>query len=272
MEEIKKQRLPTVSVVVPNLNQGLFLEQAIESILSQPGIDIRIAVMDAGSQDNSLTVIKKYESKLKFWRSGPDGGQASAINEGMQKLPPSDYVCWLNADDTFFETGLAEMVQFLEEHPENAAVYAKAYITDENNEIVRPYCTEPFSAERLAYHCFICQPATLIRYEAWNQVKGLDSSFHMCLDYDFWWRLSKIGSIGYLEEFSACSRDHEGTKTNNNQHTHFKEAFLLLKNHYGHVPLNWCLAYTELYVKAPKVLLKTYQKIAGLILYFKYRY
>src|SRR5690606_17794486 len=103
--DVKSQR-PSVSVVVPNLNQGRFLEQAIQSIISQPGLYIRIAVMDAGSQDESVSIIKKYESQLTYWRSSPDNGQAAAINEGVKKLPPSDYVCWLNADDVFLESGL----------------------------------------------------------------------------------------------------------------------------------------------------------------------
>jgi GT2 family glycosyltransferase len=237
-----KSEKPSVSVIVPNLNQGHFLEQALQSIISQSDLDIRIAVMDAGSSDGSLAIIKNYEMHLTYWRSHPDNGQAAAINEGMQKLPPSDYVCWLNADDVFLENGLTEMVEYLEEHRSCVSVYSKAYITDVNNDILCEYPTEKFSINGLARQCFICQPATLIRSNAWLEVDGVDPAYHMCMDYDLWWRLHKKGEIGYLDHFTACSRDHEGTKTRNNKEKHFQETFKLLKTHFGFVPFHWCVS------------------------------
>jgi len=166
-------RIPSVSVVVPNLNQGRFLEEAILSIINQPGLDIRIAIMDAGSTDESISVIKKYESYVSHWQSKADGGQAAAINEGISLLPPSDYVCWLNADDIFVNEGLTRMAAFMEQNQGSIAVYAKAYITDVKNRVISPYPTQPFSIKVLAKQCFICQPATLIRREAWEEVRGL---------------------------------------------------------------------------------------------------
>ncbi|BBI36174.1 glycosyltransferase family 2 protein [Cohnella abietis] len=266
-------RKPSVSVIVPNLNQGQFLEEALQSILNQPNLDIRIAVMDAGSRDESVSIIHKYESQLTYWRSERDEGQAAAINEGVKKLPNSDYICWLNADDVFLENGLTKMVQFLESHPNDVAVYSKAYITNVLNEVIEPYETEPFSVERLAHHCFICQPATLIRGKIWNELNGLNAELQMCLDYDLWWRLSKSGVFGYLSEFTACSRDHEATKTRNNKETHFNEAFQLLKNYTGRVPLNWCLSRAaEKQIQAPYVMRKILEKAWASYMYIKYRF
>ncbi|OAS20743.1 hypothetical protein A8708_18350 [Paenibacillus oryzisoli] len=234
--------LPSVSVVVPNLNQGHFLEEALLSIISQPNLDIRIAVMDAGSTDGSLSIIKKYEQHITHWRSHPDNGQAAAINEGVKILPPSDYVCWLNADDTYLEHGLIKMVEYLEINKQCAAVYSQAYITDSNNHILSEYPTVNFSVKQLSRSCIICQPATLIRQSAWENSNGINASLHMCMDYDLWWRLLKQGEIGYLDVFTACSRDHEGTKTRNNKEQHYKEAFNLLKKHNGYVPWSWCMS------------------------------
>lgn len=78
---------PTVAVVVPNLNQGSYLEEALVSIISQDGIDIYLAVLDAGSSDNSRSIINKYEKYIHYWRSHQDDGQAAAINEGVFNLP-----------------------------------------------------------------------------------------------------------------------------------------------------------------------------------------
>ncbi|MDB5054928.1 MAG: hypothetical protein JWM44_2978 [Bacilli bacterium] len=253
-DELINKRKPSVSVIVPNLNQGHFLEQAIQSIIYQPDLDIRIALMDAGSTDQSLSIIKKYEHHLTYWRSYPDGGQAAAINEGVQKLQSADYICWLNADDVFVENGLTKMVDFLEQNKHYVTAYAKAYITDSDNNILSHYPTEEFSIKRLSSHCIICQPATLIRTSAWNNINGVDASFYMCMDYDLWWRLLTQGQIGYLNDFTASSRDHEGTKTRNNKNKHFNEAFALLKKHIGYVPWNWCVSMvyeTKLSIKTP---------------------
>lgn len=241
-EESITRSLPSVSVVVPNLNQGHFLEEALLSIINQPNLDIRIAVMDAGSNDDSLSIIKKYEQHITYWRSHPDSGQAAAINEGVMKLAPSDYVCWLNADDTYLEHGLIKMVEYLERNKQCAAVYTQAYITDSNNHILSEYPTVNFSVKQLSNSCMICQPATLIRHSAWENSKGINASLHMCMDYDLWWRLLEQGEIGYLSDFTACSRDHEGTKTRNNKEQHYKEAFSLLKKHNGYVPWSWCIS------------------------------
>ncbi|GGI46240.1 hypothetical protein GCM10008018_16130 [Paenibacillus marchantiophytorum] len=241
-EESVTTLLPSISVVVPNLNQGQFLEEALLSIINQSDLDIRIAVMDAGSTDNSLAIIKKYEQHISFWRSHPDNGQAAAINEGVQKLPPSDYVCWLNADDTYLASGLTKMAEYLELNKHCSVVYTQAYITDSTNQIVNEYPTIDFSISNLSNYCIICQPATLIRSNAWGNVNGIDASLHMCMDYDLWWRLLRQGKIGYLHEFTASSRDHEGTKTRNNKERHYIEAFKLLKKHIGYVPWSWCMS------------------------------
>lgn len=234
---------PSVAVVVPNLNQGKFLEQALISIISQEGAEIFIAVMDAGSVDNSKDVIQKYEKHLYYWRSHSDDGQADAINEGINRLPETDYICWLNADDVFYEDGLTKMIDYLETNREHIAVYAKAYITDEFGEIKDTYPTKPFSVSDLAKGCFICQPATLIRREAWIKTGGVDPSYHMCMDYDLWWRIIRVGNIGYLEEFTACSRDHVYTKTRNNKNLHYEESFALLKKYIGYIPWHWAKSY-----------------------------
>lgn len=240
---INKKKIPSVAIVIPNLNQGRFLKDALDSIINHKNLELHIAVMDAGSLDDSKDIIFLYSSHLDYWQSEPDGGQANAINIGVKKLPPTDYICWLNADDTFMENGLNLMVDFLERYDDYLAVYSKGYITDINNRIISEYPTEDFSLSRLAHHCFICQPATLIRRSVWDKIDGLNPDFHMCMDYELWWRILKKGNIGYMKEFTACSRDHEETKSRNNKFQHFNEAFLLLKQHNGYVPWHWSRSY-----------------------------
>ena len=94
-----------VTIVVPSYNQGIFLDKCLDSIFAQ-NIPVEVFVMDGGSKDNTLEVIKKWEYKLQGWRSRKDEGQSAAINEGM-KLGTAPYCCWLNSDDYFLEDSLS---------------------------------------------------------------------------------------------------------------------------------------------------------------------
>ncbi len=237
-----KQKQPTVSIAVPNYQQGRFLSLALDSIFYQEGINLKVAVMDAGSTDESLEVISEYQSQIKYWRSHPDDGQAAAINEGIHSLGDADYVCWLNADDTFLPNGLSKMVDYLEQHPECVAVFGMGYFTDAFGEKIGEYPTEKFDCEQFARVCTICQPASLIRKSAWETVGGVDAKLQMCMDYDLWWKLSDIGQLGYLQQFVACSRDHDQTKTRTKMQQHYTEAIHIVKTYYGFVPYRWYLS------------------------------
>ncbi|TLS52021.1 glycosyltransferase [Paenibacillus antri] len=267
-----KQINPKIAIAVPNLNQGRYLLDALESIRRQEGIDIYVAVLDAGSTDNSLEIIRENIDIIQYWRSHKDEGQAAAINEGIAAFPRVDYVCWLNADDTFLTNGLSKMAEFLEKNKQYVAVYGKAHITNEINQKIGEYPTEPFSRETLAMRCIICQPATLVRADIWQKVKGVDSRYHMCMDYELWWRIAAQGDIAYFEYPVACSRDHDETKTRNNQKAHFEEAFELLRNHYGQVPWHWCISRVkEIIHPSGSLYGKLFQRILASILYLKMR-
>ena len=231
-----------ISIAIPSLNQARFLVEALDSVFAQTGVDLQVAVMDGGSQDDSVAVIRRYEERLAYCRSHPDRGQAAAINEGVDRLADADYVGWLNADDLLLPRGLNRMALYLEEHPQCVAVFGKAYVVDDAGRVIDEYPTCPFDRKRFSRTCTICQPASLIRYRAWKAVGGLDETLQMCLDYDLWWQLSKVGSIGFLDEFVACSRDHKATKTRMQKDRLYQEAFQVLQRHLWYVPLRWCLS------------------------------
>jgi GT2 family glycosyltransferase len=231
-----------VAIAVPSLDQGRFLPDALDSLLAQTSVGLAVAVMDGGSRDGSLAVIRRYEDRLGYWRSMPDRGQGAAINEGIARLPGTDYVGWLNADDVLLPGALQRMGSYLNTHPECAAVYGEAHIIDDGGRIVGQFPTRPFERRALARTSIICQPASLIRRRAWEAAGGVDESLHMCLDYDLWWRLSRMGPIGFLPEPLACSRDHDATKTRAHQDRLYDEAFAVLRRHLGYVPWRWCLS------------------------------
>lgn len=177
---------PLITVAVPSFNQGQFLDDALTSIFQQEA-SVEVFVMDGGSTDNSIDIIRKWEHKLAGWRSHADNGQAAAINEGIA-LGSAPYVCWLNSDDLFLPSGLSNLIQELERHPESPAVYGRAWNLNEKTGIHKPVWVEPFSGRRMALRCIISQPATLIRRAAWEAIGGVDEALHMAMDYDLWWR------------------------------------------------------------------------------------
>jgi glycosyltransferase involved in cell wall biosynthesis len=232
---------PLVTIAVPSYNQGRFLSDALASIFQQE-VPVEVFVMDGGSSDNSLDVIRKWEDRLAGWRSHADDGQAAAINEGIAQ-GRAPYVCWLNSDDWLLPGGLTKLVGELEAHSAAPAVYGRSWNVVQKSGKRYPVWVEPFNERRLALRCIISQPATMIRRTAWEAVGGVDEKLHMSMDYDLWWRLFKqAGPLHFLDDFVAVNREHEDTKTKTQRGQHYREAMAVVRKHYGRVPLKWWLA------------------------------
>ena len=229
-----------ITVVIPSLNQGQFLEQALTSVFQQD-IPVEVFVCDAGSTDNSIEIIHKWEDRLAGWRSHADDGQAAAINEGIAR-GSAPYVCWLNSDDWFLPGGLKKLLNELELNRTTPAVYGRAWNVVESTSARKPVWVEPFSEKRLALRCIISQPATLIRRSAWNNVGGLNKKLHMAMDYDLWWKLYvSMSDLHFVDEFVAVNREHENTKTINFRRLHYQEAISVVRKYHGKVSLKWWL-------------------------------
>jgi len=232
---------PLVTIAVPSYNQGRFLDDALASIFNQE-VPVEVFVLDGGSSDNSLEVIKKWAPQLAGWRSHADKGQAAAINEGIA-LGTAPYVAWLNSDDWFLPGALERLVQQSQAVPSAPAVYGRCWNIVEKSGKRVPVWVEPFNVHRLALRCIISQPATLIRRTAWEAVEGVDTAMHMAMDYDLWWRLYQFGGpLAFIDEFVAVNRDHDDTKTNTQRQRHYREAINVVRKHYGRVPLKWWIA------------------------------
>ena len=232
---------PLVTVVVPSFNQGRFLDDALTSIVQQE-VPLELFVLDGGSTDNSIEVIRKWEHRLAGWRRHADDGQAAAINEGIA-LSRAPYVCWLNSDDLFLPGGLAKLVRALEADVKAPAVYGRSWNFVQETGKRSQVWVEPFNEHRLALRCIISQPATLIRRSAWEAVGGVDEKLYMAMDYDLWWRLYKqVGPMRFVDDFVAVNREHKDTKTRTLRRYHYQEAMRVVRKYYGRVPLKWWLA------------------------------
>ncbi|MCJ7706656.1 MAG: glycosyltransferase, partial [Anaerolineales bacterium] len=126
---------PLVSIVIPSFNQAAFLEATIRSVLTQDYPRLETIVVDGGSTDGSLDIIRRYEDRLTRWLSEPDRGQADAINKGL-RLATGEIVAWLNSDDLYLPGAIRQAVQALAEHPEAGMVYGDGVLIDEDDAIL----------------------------------------------------------------------------------------------------------------------------------------
>jgi glycosyltransferase involved in cell wall biosynthesis len=232
---------PIVTIAVPSYNQGRFLADALTSLFDQ-NLPIEVFVVDGGSTDETVDVIKRFENRLTGWRSHPDRGQAAAINEGIAK-GTAPYVGWLNSDDMLLSGGIQHLLDRLKHDAAAPAAYGKVWNCTDTNEGRRPVLVEPFNEKRLALRCIVSQPGTLIRRTAWQAVGGLDEGLQMAIDYDLWWRLYKrFAPLAFVDEFVALNRDHKDTRTSTQRHLHYREAIAIVRRHHGSVPVKWWLA------------------------------
>ena len=232
----------TITVAVPSVNHGRFLDEALNSI-AQQRVATRILLADAGSQDETPEVIARWAPRLAGWRSSKDAGQAAAINEALA-LDDSPYVCWMNADDTFMPGGLDTLAAALEANPEAPMVYGKAWVTNARGDRLVPAGVMPVTRWMLAQRCPISQPATLIRRSVWEALSGLDERLHYALDYDLWWRIFlRFGKPLQIQDYVATTRAHLDTKTARARQLHYDEAVGVVRRHYGRVPIKWRLVW-----------------------------
>jgi glycosyltransferase involved in cell wall biosynthesis len=243
---IVEHNLPLVSIITPSLNQGRFIRDPIESVLSQEYPKLEYIVMDGGSTDDTLDILHSYGNRLT-WRSAPDLGQADAVNSGF-RLAKGEILGWLNSDDTYQPGAVKAAAEHLATNPDTAVVYGDAYYIDEKNTVIGTYPTEDFDMGRLAEACLICQPTAFMRRAALQTVGFLDPALRYCMDYDLWIRLGRRFRIDRIKRFLANSRRYPETKSFSRRDQLFKEIYAVAERSFGHVSPYWrvCRAYYRL--------------------------
>ena len=239
---MERAQPPLVSIVTPSYNMGRFLEETIQSVLSQDYPSVEYIVMDGGSTDGTLEILERYRGRLEF-HSAPDRGTADAINKGFERSHGSVFA-YLNADDTYLPGAIAAAVDALYSHPEAGAVYGEAYWVDEASRVLQPYPSRDYNASLLEQECFICQPAAFVRREAFELAGRMDAGLQYAYDYDLWIRLSRLYPMRKIEAVLATSRMHRQNKTVGQRREVLAETLRLLKSHYGYAPFQPVYAYS----------------------------
>jgi glycosyltransferase involved in cell wall biosynthesis len=202
-----------VSIVTPSFNQAQFLEETIESVLNQDFPNLEYIVIDGGSQDGSVEIIRKYEDRLSWWVSEPDKGQTDAINKGFHRAH-GDIFAWLNSDDTLLPGAVSEAVSCLEQNPAVGLVYGDTNFIDQHGKIIGKFPARQTDYRRLRQgYVHIPQQAAFFRGDIWRQVGPLDPSFFFAMDYDLWVRIAAVSELVYHRRTWANFRLHSDAKT-----------------------------------------------------------
>jgi glycosyltransferase involved in cell wall biosynthesis len=218
---------PLVTIVTPSYNQAEYLEQTINSVLGQDYPNLEYLIVDGGSTDGSLEIIRKYADRLAWWVSEPDNGQADAINKGLTRAT-GKYVAWLNSDDLYLPGTIHKAVETLEKFPEIGLVYGNLLSINARGEHVNTIHYRPFALEDLLAFFIIGQPTVFMRREILEKVGYLSEEYNYLLDHHLWLRFAVESNLKYIPEPWAAARYHPSAK-NMAQAEHFgAEAFRIL--------------------------------------------
>ena len=231
---------PVVSIVTPSFNQGAFIRQTIDSVLTQdyPHIDYRVT--DGGSTDDTVSVLKSYGDRVR-WVSEKDRGQTHAINKGMADAR-GEIRAYLNSDDLLRPGAVSRVVEHFRARPGCDLVYGRDALIDADGGYLGMYPTAEYSFEALADCCCISQPATFWRARLADRIGPLDESLQLVMDYEYWLRADRAGGkIEHVSDVLASTRMHRQTKTSGAgkpgsfHERFFREVFAVSLKHAGYV-------------------------------------
>jgi len=200
-----------VTVVTPSFNQAQFLENTLRSVLQQDYPSIEYFVVDGGSTDGSVEIIKRYAGRLTWWVSEKDAGQAEAINKGLGRAK-GEIVAWLNSDDLYLPGAVSQAVAALEANPQVGMVFGDALTIDLHGRPLNRLSFADWGLADLLRYRIICQPAVFMRRSVLEQAGLLDPSYHFMLDHHLWVRIASQAPVLHLPRLWAAARHHPGAK------------------------------------------------------------
>lgn len=238
----KNYQLPKISVITPSLNQGRFIRETIDSVLNQNYPKLEHIIIDGGSTDDTLSILKSYGKKIK-WISEPDQGQSDAINKGIN-LSSGKIITYLNSDDTHTPQALIHVGKFFAKNKKAKFVHGIGNFIYQNQhrktKTYDSFFNKPTKAyiphsKNLINGCYICQPTAFWRKGITDKIGLFDTKLKYAMDYDYWIRISKRYRFHYIPIHLANFRIHPQCKSSSQSYKAFLEAAKVQQKYFHQV-------------------------------------
>lgn len=228
--------LPSITVITPSFNHGRFIERTILSVITQGYPNLEYLVIDGGSTDETLEILQRYTSHLRWW-SEADRGQAHALNKGLARAQ-GEVVAYLNADDEYEPGALLRVGRFFADHPDAMWVSGRCRIIDENGKETLRFVTQYKNALLkigtlwlLKIVDFISQPSTFWRRRVTQEIGLFDEELRYVMDYEYWLRIWQRYPLYTIDEYLARFRTYPSSKTRQRALLQADEEQLMIKRY-----------------------------------------
>ena len=220
---------PKISIVTVSYNQVEFIEDNIRSVINQNYPNIEHIIIDAGSTDGTIEILKKYDKYIN-WISEPDNGQSDGLNKGFKKAT-GDIIGWINSDDKLAESALDRVVKFFQRNPDEIAVVGDIQLISEKGKKVRVIKGKSYEYKKmLEVERGVTQPSTFFKQLVFKKIGYINTSYHYAMDFDFFLRMSSIKSIPHIDKTLAEFRLQPNAKTTNGLKDFRKEHLKIALN------------------------------------------
>lgn len=226
---------PKISVVTPSFNQAKFIEQTILSVVNQGYPNLEYIIIDGGSSDDSVEIIKKYEDRVAYWVSEKDDGFAHAINKGFARAT-GDIFCWVNSDDLLFPGSLEIIGKFFSQYHRVDMVFGDRHVIDADSKLIIKLRYYFYTGLLFRFGKSIPQECAFWRKELFRKVGGLDEGFNYAIDLELWCKFAKAGRIKHIPFYLGAFRRHEEGKSSTLTKKGKQEAIAIVSKYYGRYP------------------------------------
>ncbi|WP_461450160.1 glycosyltransferase family 2 protein [Mucilaginibacter sp.] len=257
--------LPKISIITPSYNQGQFIEETILSVINQNYPNLEYIIIDGGSTDNSVDIIKKYEKHLSYWISEKDSGQTDAINKGF-KLATGEIIAWINSDDLYVNNAFYNIAEFFNENLSARVVVGNGLFMNADGTVyLRKH---PNISKWLEKHCMmsIFQPSTFLKRSVLTDIGYLDEAYVMMMDAEWYCRINRIFPFYVIDKDISIFRWHQASKSSSQKnsklyHRYVEEQLLVFNASHSN--------YKALVNKFPMTSMYLYTKIGSSVRFIR---